>query len=307
MGDADCSSDKAKASRLSCTECQRRKQKCSREWPCNHCRSRKVAHLCRFGSKKADSPKEESVATSTVQKRRRRTSDVDEDTKTYDPFRDHFEATDDEEAGLEAWGYMPGHKHFGLDNGVLDNTKDAYNKRIVRSDEIRNALAAIPPRFLTDSLIENYIRNANYHFYATYPPTLLDDYANWWTDRAKGKEVTPVLTCLLLRILAMSAQYLNSAELRSKVEFELSESAQALTERFHNAAEKLSATMKPGKGGLQGVQQLFLKAVWYKSEGLFVQSWHALGEAIREAQEIGEHLHTDNLHTTTDTSRNAQG
>lgn len=64
----------------SCLECQRRKQKvwfidlktiirssqadltlqCSREWPCNHCQSRKVPHLCHFATKKSspdgDSP-----------------------------------------------------------------------------------------------------------------------------------------------------------------------------------------------------------------------------------------------------------
>lgn len=65
-----------------CTECQRRKQKvsrnrfaleggddndgcggkkncadivplqCSREWPCNHCQARRIAHLCKFVPKK---------------------------------------------------------------------------------------------------------------------------------------------------------------------------------------------------------------------------------------------------------------
>lgn len=38
---------------ISCTECQRRKQKCSRQWPCNHCQSRKVLHMCHFTPKKA--------------------------------------------------------------------------------------------------------------------------------------------------------------------------------------------------------------------------------------------------------------
>lgn len=35
------------------------------------------------------------------------------------------------------------------------------------------------------------------------------------------------------------------------------------------------------------VQQLFLTAQWFKTEAFFVESWHALGAAIHEAQELG--------------------
>jgi len=35
------------------------------------------------------------------------------------------------------------------------------------------------------------------------------------------------------------------------------------------------------------IQQLFLTAQWYKTEALFVESWHALSVAIHEAQEQG--------------------
>jgi hypothetical protein len=37
------------------------------------------------------------------------------------------------------------------------------------------------------------------------------------------------------------------------------------------------------------VQQLLLTTCWHMSEALFVDCWHALGAAIREAQEIGSH------------------
>jgi hypothetical protein len=33
---------------------------CSREWPCNHCQTRKVAHLCQFGVKKIQQESPES-------------------------------------------------------------------------------------------------------------------------------------------------------------------------------------------------------------------------------------------------------
>lgn len=74
--------------------------------------------------------------------------------------------------------------------------------------------------------------------------------------------------------------------MQQHIEFELAENAQSLTERFHQAAEKLSSTFAPGQGGLAQVQQLFLTATWFKSEGLIVDAWHALGSSVKEAQEL---------------------
>lgn len=94
------------------------------------------------------------------------------------------------------------------------------------------------------------------------------------------------ISCLLLRVCACSTQYLN-ARIRQNLECELGENAHVLTERFHYQAQKLSRAILPGTGGLVQVQQLFLTASWFKSEARFVESWHALSHAIREAQELG--------------------
>lgn len=88
----------------------------------------------------------------------------------------------------------------------------------------------------------------------------------------------------------MSAQYLEDS-LRQRLELELGEKAQSMTDRFHAAAKKLSSSIPCGSGGVVQVQQLFLEASWRKSEANVVESWHALGEAIRAAQEIGRYPH----------------
>jgi hypothetical protein len=68
---------------------------------------------------------------------------------------------------------------------------------------------------------------------------------------------------------------------------ELGVTTQSLTERWHRAARLLSNTISPGRGGLTQIQQLFLTALWFKTEALFIESWHILGAAIHEAQELG--------------------
>jgi hypothetical protein len=76
-------------------------------------------------------------------------------------------------------------------------------------------------------------------------------------------------------------------KLHQKLDQELGETTQSLTERCHHAARRLSNTISPGKGGLTQIQQLFLSTLWFKTEALFIESWHELAAAIHEAQELG--------------------
>lgn len=139
-----------------------------------------------------------------------------------------------------------------------------------------------------DILVQRYLEVTNFSYYALYPPIFLHDYATWWSDRGSGKPLAPEFTCLLIRVCACSAQYLNT-EIKTKLESELGESVQSLSENYHHAAKQLSNTIPPGKGGLAQIQQLFLTSAWFKSESLFVESWHALSSCIHEAQELGMH------------------
>jgi hypothetical protein len=72
------------------------------------------------------------------------------------------------------------------------------------------------------------------------------------------------------------------------VEFELASNPQALTHRFSEAAEQLSAAFTASKTSIERVQEQFYKAAWLKTESKFVESWHALSSTIREAQELGK-------------------
>lgn len=137
-----------------------------------------------------------------------------------------------------------------------------------------------------DAIVNHFLTVVNYRYNAIYAPTFTDHYVQWWSDRANGKRLSPEFTCLLLRICAYAVQYLTSP-LRKMMEFELACNSQALTERFSNAAEQLSTTFSPSTSCIERVQEQFLKGVWLKSESRIVESWHALGCTIREAQELG--------------------
>ncbi|KAF3032590.1 hypothetical protein E8E12_002145 [Didymella heteroderae] len=71
------------------------------------------------------------------------------------------------------------------------------------------------------------------------------------------------------------------------IEFELACNLQQLTDRFSEAAEQLSQSFTASNTCIERVQEQFLKGAWLKSESKIVESWHALGCTIREAQELG--------------------
>ncbi|KAL4949581.1 fungal-specific transcription factor domain-containing protein [Aspergillus filifer] len=151
-----------------------------------------------------------------------------------------------------------------------------------------NALQTIPPKHYTDILIGHFLDHTNHQYYALYPPAFRQDYASWWSGKESGLPPTPEFTCLLLRVCACSAPYLDE-DIRRTLETELVSDIEQLSLLYHRTAKQLSDTIRPGKGGLVQVQQLFLTAQWFKTEALFVESWHALGVAIHEAQEQGMH------------------
>ncbi|KAJ5729006.1 uncharacterized protein N7483_003514 [Penicillium malachiteum] len=189
----------------------------------------------------------------------------------------HSLATKD---GLRVIGYLPNDQNL-----LLGNTSQQLEGT---SSEIRNALGLLPPKPYTDILVQRFLEVTNYNYSCLYPPRFSVAYAAWWADRANGKLITPEFTCLLIRVCACSAQYLDT-DTERKLESELGYSAQKLSENLHYAGKQLSNTIGPGKGGLSQVQQLFLTAAWFKSESLFVESWHALSSSIHEAQEQGMH------------------
>ncbi|KAF5967199.1 transcriptional regulatory [Fusarium coicis] len=160
--------------------------------------------------------------------------------------------------------------------------------------QLQHVLDVLPARSFMDNLIQNFFDNVNFHYYIIYPSTFLDDYRDWWADRVLGNPLKLQWTCLLTVICACSAQYL-SIELQGKLEHELGEKAQTLTERYHGASNDLYSIIPPRKGHLHGVQYLLHSCYWYKSEARFMECWYSLSAAIRKAQEIGMHQEASKL------------
>ncbi|KAE8375227.1 hypothetical protein BDV26DRAFT_268310 [Aspergillus bertholletiae] len=274
---------------ISCTECRRRKQKCSREWPCNQCQARRLSHLCKFASKRKSKTRTGPSSDSKVSDTE--TNDVD---VKQDPIGDTITPVANCQ-DLRALGYLSDSlSALKESTGDADSHDISQTPHVIASSGMEDAIRLIPPKPYTDILVQHFLNETNYQYYSIYPPTFSHDYSTWWLGKVKGQMLAAEFTCLLLRVCACSTLVLFPEE-RQKLESELGENIQTLSERYHHAARRLSSTIAPGKGGLAQVQQLFLTASWFKTEALFVESWHALSSAIHEAQELG--LHRDSPRT----------
>ncbi|KAJ4421540.1 hypothetical protein N0V82_003678 [Gnomoniopsis sp. IMI 355080] len=191
--------------------------------------------------------------------------------------------------GLSRLGYAPTSDTITFTRKALHLDASDRSRRF-NSEHVKKALGSILPKTYTDILVKNFLEVSNYQYYTCFPAQLTAQCTEWWDDRAAERQLSPELTCLLLQVCASSTQFLED-DLRNKLEFELGEKAQTLTERFHTAAVELSASIPPGEfeDAIVMVQQLFLAAVWFKYEAKMIEAWHALGSAIRAAQESGMH------------------
>ena len=133
--------------------------------------------------------------------------------------------------------------------------------------------------------MQNFLNNVNYHYYIIYPPSFLEQYQLWWTARAENRPLSVQWTCLLLMVCACASQY-TDVDLQRKLEVDLGDTIQQITEGYHEAARDLSSTIPIGTSHLYNVQQLLHSCYWFKSEARFVECWHVLNSAIREAQEL---------------------
>ncbi|KAH7256757.1 fungal-specific transcription factor domain-containing protein [Fusarium tricinctum] len=266
--------------RSACTECARRKQKCNREWPCNGCQKRKVADKCRF--KDTNQPVNEKAALDRYRRNRinNKTSPDSVESQLEDSGSD----------GIDALGYMPSHLIFDL-TSKYENMKTASQEFVKdpRSfPQLERALRIIPSKLYTDTLVQNFLNNVNYHYYIIYPPSFLEQYQQWWTARAENRPLSVQWTCLLLTVCACASQY-TDVELQEKLESGLGDTIKRITERFHEAARELGSAVPLGYSHLTNIQQLLHSCYWFKSEARFVECWHVLNSAVREAQELSIH------------------
>lgn len=146
-------------------------KQCSKEWPCNHCQSRKVPHLCHFASMSSAVPtRKASASSSSTLSGSRSLSDATDPRNAVSgprdsgllPFkrnRDDQETTDLPAPSdsltnidtLKAWGYMPGNVHMqNIGRTKSDESPPGSSDvQSIQQTETDSAAAIFPDRGVT--------------------------------------------------------------------------------------------------------------------------------------------------------------
>ncbi|KAL6412170.1 N-terminal binuclear Zn cluster-containing/DNA binding domain-containing protein [Ilyonectria robusta] len=280
-----------------CIACQRRKKKCNRQWPCNHCQERRIAHLCDFGTSKSaqraqprtsstighpeqPASKVETTATATAILATTTTTSTSSDDSILFP---------DAASAVHILGYVKS----GMFEAVMDTQPSNDSRVLDLPASVLQATRALPPRPYTDILVQNFFDRVNYHYGILHQPSFVTAYTEWWSHRREPQYARSIsgiaMACLLLRICANSTQFISSTT-KSQLESDLGDSVESISKDYHGAADILSDVLPAGAGGLVNAQQLFLGATWLKAEAEFVKAWHQLAACVRQGQEIGIHL-----------------
>lgn len=117
----------------------------------------------------------------------------------------------------------------------------------------------------------------------------LQEYKEWWISRNQGWVLSLQWTCLLLMVCSCACQHL-PVDVQEKLELEIGETASQLSERYHNMARELGSAVPVDYYHMYNVQWLLHSTYWFKAEARFLECWHVLGAAAREAQELGEKM-----------------
>ena len=139
---------------------------------------------------------------------------------------------------------------------------------------------------IQDALIENFLQTLNFHYYIVYPTVFLEEYRGWWDARDRNEPLGVQYTCLLIMVCACTMQHLDIGT-RRMLELDWGDTADRLSERYHTMARELGSIVPVGYYHLYNVQQLLHSCYWYKAEAKFLECWHVLSTAVREAQELG--------------------
>ncbi|KAL2674994.1 hypothetical protein Neosp_011174 [[Neocosmospora] mangrovei] len=231
---------------------------------------------CRF--KDANQPAAEKAASENLRKRR-----LNNDASTES---EELDIDDTDSDGIDALGYMPAHVLFGL------TAQDEVSPQLLSSLGLSTNASRHPKtikassrEFVKDPKIFPQLERA---LQVIPPRPYTEQYQQWWTARGDNRPLSVQWTSLLLMVCACASQY-TDIDLQRKLEVDLGDTIQRLTEQYHEAARELGSTIPIGYSHLTNVQQLLHSCYWFKSEARFVECWHVLNSAIREAQELSIH------------------
>lgn len=291
---------KRRRAALSCTECRRRKRKCDGKHPCCDCKLRNKANGCHYADSPVDikhvqeimSPRGQitasaytpSSATDAISKRLDNTATLSISELGYArtgnstaDFLDRFHAGRDE--------LMGGPGASGWVNGNFLLWRD-----------YKRLLEKLPARACTEKLVDFYFREINWQYYALDEGTFKQQLQTWYQLNlsAAFNSLSPdwrAFPAMLFELVATAVLLMTPEAALASLELSDSDivSFETMVVEYNKSATEIIRLLGKRQISLTTVIAGFLQVAFLKYFGQVTEAWHALGEVIKDAQEIGLH------------------
>jgi len=172
-------------------------------------------------------------------------------------------------------------------------------------------LSRLPSRFYVKFLTDIFFAEINGQYSLVEQHIFLDQVEEFFDSSSKrifngqgGLQKEQLsFPALLLQIAALALQLLPLDYNRALDDLCVGRSFQELSSDYADCAAKILLLLGKERTTLLSIQMALLRASWLKNDGQVVESWHALGQAVRDAQQIG--LHQDGQSSAHMTERSA--
>ncbi|KAE9575870.1 hypothetical protein CGMCC3_g8108 [Colletotrichum fructicola] len=278
---------------ISCTECHRRKQKCDRDLPCANCKSRNKQDACKY-------------ETGAPTAKEHRKAEVEGSRMTQVQSLSNVAAN---------WGYShAGASTLGLmrkiesanGDGSMSHLSGAtqMEDQFATKERYKSLIRQLPAKGYIEKLIEVYFREFNWQYYALEEDLFMQQFAEWNNlpfsvlSNSGPQGLSPdlrVFPALLFQVLATALLTLpeGSHEFYEHLKYAGNMTFEDLAADYSESGVGILSLLGKRQITLTTVQASFLRAAFLKYMAKVTESWHAIGSAIRDAQEIG--MHRDSL------------
>ncbi|KAM7217174.1 hypothetical protein V8F06_007465 [Rhypophila decipiens] len=286
---------------ISCTQCHRRKQKCDRKLPCANCIARHKQDSCEY---------ESGAPTARELQTRRNAEDGafsvrvaarpgNNDSHSSKPVNFGYSHT-----GASTLGFLQKLEdgqsplsHLNPDNmgrGDHSNTRERY-KTLIRQ---------LPARIYIDKLVDIYFVEFNWQYQSLDRDAFDKQLQEWYRlpfsllTTGGPQALDPHLRAfpaLLFQVLALALLLLHSEadQVFESLKYAGNMTFDDLAMDYSESGMSILSLLGKRQMTITTVQTGFLRASFLKYVALVTESWHAIGSAIRDGQEIG--LHRDSL------------
>ncbi|KAH7321205.1 hypothetical protein B0I35DRAFT_209418 [Stachybotrys elegans] len=284
---------------VSCTECHRRKQKCDRELPCANCKTRCREFACAY---------ENGAPTAArAQVKRDEYSEPKTHTppqSTEAPLSTMAASLGYSQTGTTTMGFLKKIESAGANDQPHHTPHTSQQDSLALKEKYKGLIRQLPAKVYLDELIAIFFKDHNWQYAGIDEEIFKKQYREWFDTpftvlSTKGPEgLSPELRtfpAVLFQIIAISLLSLLEGphSMFDTLKYAGDMTFEDLAKDYSESGTNIANLFAKKHLTVTTVEAQFLRSCFLKSTNNVTESWHVIGTAIRDAQELG--LHRDSL------------